>query len=151
MIQQNKFIKDTYEAAKYVSDKYGLNPYITMAQSALETGWGKSAPGNMYFGIKAGSSWTGKTQLLWTTEYIGGKYIKVQAKFRKYNSAKESFEDYAKLISTKSWFKNALFYRHDELRYITEIQKGGYATDPNYITKIMNIVAILKKKSILIK
>lgn len=144
----DQFIQATQKAATNVSVKYGLNPYVTMAQSALETGWGKSAPGNMYFGIKAGSSWTGKTQLLWTTEYRNGQYVKVQALFRAYNTAEESFEDYAKLITTKSWFKNALQYKDDELKYITEIVRGGYATDPKYLDKIMNIVATLKKKLI---
>ena len=146
---QDEFISKTKEAAAYVSQKYGLNPFVTMAQSALETGWGKSAPGNMYFGIKAGTSWKGATQLLWTTEFVNGKYIKVQAKFRKYATAKESFEDYAKLITTRSYFKKALKFKDDELKYITEIQKGGYATDPNYIQKIMNIVTILQKKKLI--
>lgn len=145
----DQFIQATKGAALLVSQKYGLNPFVTMAQSALETGWGKSAPGNMYFGIKAGLSWKGKTQLLWTTEYQNGQYVKVQALFRAYDSPAESFEDYAKLITSKSWFKPALQYANDELKYITEIQKGGYATDPNYTSKIMSIVNIIKKKLIL--
>lgn len=145
----DQFIQATKGAALLVSQKYGLNPFVTMAQSALETGWGKSAPGNMYFGIKAGSSWKGKTQLLWTTEYLNGKYVKVQALFRAYDTPAESFEDYAKLITSKRWFKPALQYANDELKYITEIQKGGYATDPNYISKIMAIVDVIKKKLIL--
>jgi len=142
----DQFIKTVSAGAFEVSKKYGLNPFVTMAQSALETGWGKHAPGNMYFGIKAGSSWTGKKQLLWTTEYINGQRVKVQDWFRAYNTPAESFEDYARLITGRSWFKNALQYKDDELKYITEIQKGGYATDPNYVTKIMAIVGTLKKK-----
>lgn len=144
----DKFIKAVSDGAFEVSRKYGLNPFVTMAQAALETGWGKHAPGNMYFGIKAGSSWTGKKQLLWTTEYINGRRVKVQDWFRAYDTPAESFEDYARLITSRSWFKNALQYQHDELKYITEIQKGGYATDPNYVTKIMSIVNTLKKKLI---
>jgi len=146
---EDKFIIATQKAALSVQKKYGVNPYVTMAQSALETGWGLHAPGNMYFGIKAGSSWTGKKQLLWTKENVNGKEIKIQAWFRAYDNAEQSFEDYAKLITTKSWFKPALQYANDELKYITEIQKGGYATDPYYITKIMSIVNTLKKKLIL--
>lgn len=145
----DQFIQAVSGGAFEVSKRYGLNPWVTMAQSALETGWGKHAPGNMFFGIKAGSSWKGKTQLLWTTEFLNGKYVKVQSLFRAYNTPAESFEDYAKLITSRSWFKSALQYANDELRYITEIQKGGYATDPNYISKIMNIVGTLKKKLIL--
>jgi flagellar protein FlgJ len=80
---------------------------------------------------------------------LNGKYVKVQALFRAYDTPAESFEDYAKLITQRSWFKTALQYANDELKYITEIQKGGYATDPNYISKIMAIVNIIKKKLIL--
>lgn len=141
-----EFINKTKDAAFYVAKKYGVNPYVTMAQSALETGWGKHAPNNMYFGIKAGSSWTGAKQLLWTTEYVNGKYVKVQAYFRAYNSPEESFEDYAKLIKTKSWFAPALEVASDDLEYITAVAAGGYATDPLYVSKIMTIVNMIKKK-----
>jgi flagellar protein FlgJ len=142
----DQFINRTKNAAFAVSKKYGLNPFVTLAQSALETGWGKHAPGNMFFGIKAGSSWTGKKQLLTTKEFRNGKFETIQSWFRAYDTPEESFEDYAKLIKTKSWFNQALNHKDDELKYITEIQKGGYATDPNYITKIMSIVGTLKKK-----
>lgn len=145
----DQFIAATRSAALAVQKKYGVNPYVTMAQSALETGWGKHAPGNMYFGIKAGPTWKGKKQFLWTKEFRGGKMVDVQQWFRAYDNAEQSFEDYAKLITTKSWFKSALQYSNDELKYITEIQKGGYATDPGYISKIMSIVNTLKKKLIL--
>lgn len=145
----DEFIKVTYPAALAAHKKYGVNVLVTMAQCALETGWGKHAPGNMYFGIKAGSSWTGKKQFLWTTEFLNGKYVKVQDWFRAYNNASESFEDYARLIATKSWFKPALNVANDELKYITVIKNAGYATDPNYINKVMTIVNSLKKKLIL--
>lgn len=144
-----QFIAATRNAALAVHQKYGVNPYVTMAQSALETGWGKHAPGNMYFGIKAGPTWKGKKQSLWTKEFRNGKMVDVQQWFRAYDNAEQSFEDYAKLITTKPWFRSALQYSNDELKYITEIQKGGYATDPDYISKIMSIVNTLKKKLIL--
>lgn len=46
----------------------GVPALVTMAQAALESGWGAHAPGYNFFGIKAGSSWSGKVQKLKTWE-----------------------------------------------------------------------------------
>ncbi len=144
---QQQFINTLYPAALEVEKKYGLPALAVVAQSALETGWGKHAPGNMYFGIKAGSSWTGQKQLLWTHEYVNGVKVRVQAWFRKYNSALESLSDYAKLIRNNKRYAEALKYPNDPVKYITEIRKAGYATDPNYVSKIVSNMEIIKKKS----
>jgi len=141
-----QFIKATYDGAVAIEKKYGIPALAAMAQSAQETGWGSSAPGNMYFGIKAGGSWTGKTQLLWTTEYIGGIKTKVKALFRAYDSAAESFEDYARLITSNSRYKAALQYTADPEQYIREVAKAGYATDPNYAANIIAVINSIKKK-----
>ena len=50
---------------------------LTLAQAALESGWGEHAPGNNFFGIKAGTKWTGPTQTLMTSEEIRGKKIRI--------------------------------------------------------------------------
>lgn len=141
-----QFIKNTYQGALSVQQKYGIPALAAMAQSAQETGWGKTVVGNMYFGIKAGASWTGKKQLLWTHEYINGVYTKVQAWFRAYDNAEQSFEDYAKFILSNARYKNALQYTDDPESYIQAVAKAGYATDPNYATSIIAIINSIKKK-----
>lgn len=144
--QQYKFIQDTLPGAVQAWQKYGVNPIGMMAQSALETGWGKSAPGNMYFGIKATPSWTGKTQTLYTTEYVNGEAKKVYQTFRAYNTPAESFEDYARLISTTARYKAAMsypgYYQTDN--YLQAVYNGGYATDPNYLYKCISIAETIK-------
>ena len=142
----DQFIKSTYDAAMAVQSKYKVNAIAAMAQSAQETGWGGTVVGNMYFGIKAGDSWKGKKQLLWTHEYINGVYTKVQAWFRAYDSAAESFEDWAKLISGNARYRNALNFSDNAEQFITEIAKAGYATDPNYAKSIIAIISTIKKK-----
>ena len=47
------FLNSITKAAAGVGKELGLYPRIIIAQSALETGWGKSVKGNSYFGIKA--------------------------------------------------------------------------------------------------
>jgi flagellar protein FlgJ len=146
MTIQDQFFAATYKGALEMQKKFNLPALAVMAQSALETGWGVHAPGNMYFGIKAGGSWTGETQELMTKEFVGGKMISVKQTFRKYPNAQASFEDYARLITGNARYKAALLYPNDPIKYIIEIRKAGYATDPNYVLKCTSIINDLKKK-----
>jgi len=142
----DQFLKNTYNAALAAQNKYGIPALAMIAQSAQETGWGSTIVGNMYFGIKAGTSWTGKKQLLWTHEYINGVYTRVQAWFRAYDSPAESFDDYAHFISSNPRYSTALQYTNDSVAYIQEVAKAGYATDPNYADSIISIINSIKKK-----
>lgn len=135
-----EYIKATFNAAWELEKAYGLPRLAVIAQSALENGYGKHTPGNMYFGIKAGSSWKGKKQLLSTTEYINGQYVSIKDWFRAYDSAKDSFLDYGKFITSNSRYKEALKYKNNPEKYIYEIRNAGYATDPNYVSKVKNIM-----------
>lgn len=143
----DQFFQLTYPAAMAAQNKYGIPALAMIAQSAQETGYGKTVVGNMYFGIKAGNTWKGKKQLLWTHEYIKGVYTRVQAWFRAYDNAAQSFDDYAKMISSNPRYKNALQYTDNPEQYITEVAKSGYATDPNYADSIISIMGNVKKKS----
>ena len=51
-----EFVKKYHPFALETERKTGIDARFTLAQAALETGWGKSAPGNMFFGVKAGPS-----------------------------------------------------------------------------------------------
>lgn len=145
-VQQINFIARVLPAAAVAWQHYGVNAVGMLAQSALETGWGKSAPGNMYFGIKAGSNWTGKTQTLYTTEYVDGKAVKVPQVFRAYATPTESFEDYARLITSLTRYSQALNYPgyNQTDNYLSAIVAGGYATDPNYLNKVVSIANSIK-------
>ena len=62
------FIKKYFVAAKQSEASTGVPALVTIAQAGIESAWGKSAPGNNFFGVKAGKSWTGETQKLKTWE-----------------------------------------------------------------------------------
>jgi hypothetical protein len=123
-------------------DKWVL-PSICIAQSALETGWGKSklmVKANAYFGIKAGKSWKGKVYSSKTQEcYDGVNYTTITDTFRAYDSVEQSVSDYFDLITGLSRYAGAV-NNGDALSTITAIKNGGYATSPTYIQKIMSIV-----------
>ena len=70
--------------------EHGILPSVSAAQAILESGWGESLlaqyPNHNLFGIKASSDWKGKRVDLPTQEYIDGKFVTVEATFRKYDS-----------------------------------------------------------------
>lgn len=161
------FINTYLPMAAGIEKKYGMPALAVLAQSALETGWGINKPGNMMFGIKAGSSWAGKTQKLLTTEILSaeavkklksyhsitrldsGKYnVKLYQDFRAYDSPRESFEDYARLISGNQRYQAAL-QQKDPYAYASAIAKAGYATATNYYDAIKSIIDTIKKKAVL--
>ncbi len=124
-----------------------VNPEVVTAQAILESGWGGSGltkKYNNYFGIKAGSKWTGESVNLPTKEFEGGKWITILQKFRAYSDPAESFADYAKMIENSSYFSDATKAENRDSveRYLHILvgRKTKYATDPLYATKIKHII-----------
>jgi flagellum-specific peptidoglycan hydrolase FlgJ len=103
------------------------------AQSALETGYGKKAPGNNYFGIKGGGGPT-----LATEEVIDGKRVKTRASFRQYGSMQESADDYIRFLIENPRYKAVLSAKNAE-EAIAAQARTGYATDPDYGKKLSDI------------
>lgn len=118
----------------------GVPASVTLAQAALETGWGASSIGDAknLFGMK-GTGPAGTT-LVWTTEYVNGKYIRIQDKFRKYHSWRESIDDHARLLSQGSRYKPCMANKNNPDQFARELQKAGYATDPQYASKLIGIM-----------
>lgn len=116
---------------------------VVIAQACLESGWGSSSlmmRANAIFGIKATSSWTGRVYNANTREcYDGVSMTNVSACFRAYNSLEESIKDYFNLICNSSRYKASINCNNPK-DCITAIKNGGYATDPNYINKVMTII-----------
>ena len=142
----DNFIKSIWDKAKQAASIIGLDPKILIAQAALETGWGKfvakGANGNSsnnLFNIKASHSDDENAIKIKTTEYIADTPIKVSASFRKYSSIEDSFDDYISLITGNQRYQNAVTNATNPERYVNELSKAGYATDPKYGSKILSI------------
>ena len=122
---------------------YPLFSSVVIAQAILETGWGKSnimMKANALFGIKATKSWSGKVYNSRTKEcYDGVTYVTINDCFRAYNNIEESVSDYFDLITKLERYRRACI-AETPLQCITEIKNGGYATSPNYVESIMNII-----------
>ncbi|MCP9314008.1 LysM peptidoglycan-binding domain-containing protein [Liquorilactobacillus nagelii] len=123
--------------------KYKILPSLTVSQAILESGWGTStlaSKDHNLFGIKADSSWTGKTATFYTKEYYNGAYHTVSAKFRAYDSYSDSIVDHDKFLIDNSRYSN-LIGQTNYLTVTSLISKDGYATDPNYTSSLRTIIS----------
>lgn len=141
------FIQKHDDAAKSAEQQTGIPASFMIAQAAHESGWGKreitgkdGTPSFNVFGIKATASWTGKVAEVQTTEYINGKPQKVMAKFRAYDSYEDSFKDYARLIGTNARYKDVVAKADTAEGFARGLQKAGYATDPDYASKLARVI-----------
>lgn len=141
------FIQTLLPMAQSVASALGVDARYLVSQAALETGWGqymiKTADGSNsfnLFGIKAGAQWQGATAQVETTEYRQGVPLKEVAEFRAYESYAESFADYLNFVTAQDRYADAVGAAANGADYLNALQSAGYATDPNYASKILNIV-----------
>lgn len=159
-MKKQEFVSKYYDAALTIQKQKGIAAEAILAQAALESAWGKVAPGYMFFGVKDTDGINGNEQLLLTTEYSrrsdlkfpeiisitpvllhGLPYFKYRIRdyFRRYNSPEESFSDHADFFYRNQRYKKALAVKADALLFLSEVAKAGYATDPDYENKIVEI------------
>lgn len=138
------FVSSIAPAALEASQRTGVDPRIIVAQAALESNWGKSAPGNNLFGIKSHGQEGGNT--LATTEVINGQPVRTNASFRAYSSPADSVSGYADFINENPRY--AAFKAAQGMDdQINALGASGYATDPNYAAKIRSIASGLPEMS----
>ena len=146
---RDDFVQHLSSTAEAVAKESGIPASFMLGQAGHETGWGRSEIRNKdgstsfnLFGIKAGKGWTGKVAEVTTTEYINGVPRKVVAKFRAYDSYEDSFRDYARLITDNPRYEKAQATARtgSAVAYAAELQKAGYATDPEYARKLSGAI-----------
>jgi peptidoglycan hydrolase FlgJ len=128
------YAQSIWPSVEQAAAALNVPPVALLAQSALETGWGASAPGNNVFGVKAVAGQAATTDA--TTEYQNGKMVAQTASFAAYSSVAQSVQHYVGLI--KSGYAAAIG-SPSVARYAASLQAGGYATDPDYAQKIISI------------
>lgn len=160
------FVHQYWRYAQQMQKKTGISAIAILAQAAVESGWGEHAPGNMFFGIKAkATDPPRKRQLLTTTEYLkspdqGHRFPKVLSItevrpglwkyrvkdwFRRYRTAKGSFDDHAQFFQTNPRYAEAVRVGADPLAFLREVARAGYATDPNYFDLLAKVVRIIER------
>jgi flagellar protein FlgJ len=145
--QQRKFVEEMLPHARAAASSLGVDERSVLAQAALETGWGTAQPadagGNSHnlFGIKAGEHWSGGRVMAETTEYRNGEARTERDAFRSYGDVAENVDDYVRVLSNNPRYAAALNTGADVRAFATGLQRGGYATDPNYAEKLVAVAA----------
>lgn len=123
----------------------GVPTIFSLAQAALETGWGKYVKGNNLFGIKDTDGVNGNEIQFLTTEYNKKTgWRKVKQWFRKYRSFKESFDDHGRFFIQNKRYAKAMQQTDNPEEFARLIANAGYATDPKYYHKIVTIMHMIK-------
>ncbi|MHC8335129.1 flagellar assembly peptidoglycan hydrolase FlgJ [Pseudomonas sp. LB3P25] len=142
----DEFVNTMLPMAKEAAERIGVDPRYLVAQAALETGWGKSvmraqdgSSSHNLFGIKASSSWKGESARAITSEFRNGEMVKETAEFRSYDSYKDGFHDLVTLLQTNNRYQDVVKSADNPEQFVRELQKAGYATDPDYASKISQI------------
>ncbi|AGA92157.1 flagellar rod assembly protein/muramidase FlgJ [Thioflavicoccus mobilis 8321] len=142
----DEFVAAVMPHAIEVGAELGADPRLLVAQAALETGWGRSIIRNgdgtsshNLFNIKAHRSWDGPVASVHTREFMRGSEVTVQAEFRSYDSFADSFRDYVDFLRSNPRYRTALTRTQDPEAFARSLQNAGYATDPAYADKIMQI------------
>ena len=135
---KTKFINSIKDGAIQSQRKYNILASLTIAQAIVESKWGRSSIGNNIFGIKVGTNWKGKKQLVNTREFVNGEWINIKAWFRDYDSISDCIEDRNKFLQYPRYAKVLL--SRDYKTACIEISKSGYATDPNYTKLLIDII-----------
>ncbi|WP_341501723.1 flagellar assembly peptidoglycan hydrolase FlgJ [Gallaecimonas sp. GXIMD4217] len=142
------FVEKLMPYARQAARALGLSPAVMLAQAALETGWGQKMlqgedgkPSHNLFNIKAGGSWQGDRVKVSTLEYRGDQARMEKALFRVYRHPVESFKDFVSLLKNSDRYQEALGAAKEPARFLQKLQEAGYATDPNYASKIMKVLA----------
>ncbi len=136
--------------AMMASRQSGIPHHLILAQAALESDWGKreipaagGQPSFNLFGIKASDDWKGKTTTITTTEYQDGQAVKVQQRFRVYDSYLGALGDYIHLLTDNPRYREVVSAGQPEAAAYA-LQRAGYATDPAYAAKLIQIINQLK-------
>ena len=112
---------------------------ITLAQGILESGAGESSLAkdcNNHFGIKCGSDWYGRS-----TRRDDDRPNEC---FRCYKSVKESYDDHAKFLKRQRYAFLFDYKITDYKSWAHGLKQAGYATDPKYPQKLINIIETYK-------
>ena len=130
---------EKYAAAAIEEQKrYGIPASVTLAQMAVESGYGESnlaRQDNNYFGIKASDKWI-KAGKPWSYHHDDH----FNDKFCTFASPLDSLEYHSKVLMADRYKACRRYASDDHTHWIEGIKKGGYATDPRYVGTIEGVI-----------
>ena len=137
---RRSFLSGIADAAMESGRQYKIPPSIILAQAALESGWGRSRLAKHHhnlFGIKASEH---QDSAKFNTLEFGpkGAHI-VSARFRTFNTDRESILNHGVLLSTDHRYESTRTVGHNWRSFLAELAPT-YASDPAYATHITQLI-----------
>lgn len=136
------FIAALASAARASMARTKIPASFTIAQAALESGWGTSktaASAHNLFNIKADKAWTGPAWSMASAEHIGGKDVLMPARWRMYPDWQACLDDRAKFFKDNPRYARCFAETTGE-GWARAAQAAGYATDPAYADKVIAVM-----------
>jgi flagellum-specific peptidoglycan hydrolase FlgJ len=124
--------------ARAEKTKFGIPVSITLAQGLLESDAGESSltrKANNHFGVKTFDK---------KVSHVVMKDDTPRDKFKKYNSAWESYRDHSQLLMRDHYKHLQFLSKTDYIGWAKGLKKAGYATDPHYAEKLVKIIESLQ-------
>ena len=148
---RKEFIEKYAPIAMEQMKRYGIPASVTLAQAAVESGDGHSylaKNANNMFGVKG--TFNGQYEM----RVDDHKYAE---KFKKYDNVMQSFEDHSKVLNASRYIRHNAWYAsslqngsltnlsadsyNDKLAsYVQGIKKGGYASHPQYVKLLTDVI-----------
>lgn len=120
-------------------ERHGIPASITMAQALIESQAGEArlaVEANNHFGIKCTSDWKGQT--------IHHDDDRLGECFRKYKKVIDSYEDHSQFLKRQRYAALFQYEITDYKAWAYGLSRAGYATDPDYPTKLIRIIETYK-------
>ena len=131
------YIEEYKNLAIYEMLRYNIPASITLAQGLFESGAGQSElcrKGNNHFGIKC-HGWTGRK--------VYHDDDETNECFRAYKDAIESFEDHSNFLSNSQRYSRLFKLRRTDYKgWAKGLKACGYATNPQYANKLIQIIEL---------
>jgi len=141
---QREFILSIAPGARQSQRKTGVPASVTVAQAILESDWGRSKltrEANNLFGIKAyREGGTAGIYQINTWEVYGGQNVTVFAAFKAYQTLADSITDHGWWFHDNNRYHGALRVKNDPRAFAYAINAAGYATDPAYAPKLIQLM-----------
>ncbi len=142
----DEFIATMLPMAQKAAERIGVDARYLVAQAALETGWGKSiirqqdgGSSHNLFGIKTGSRWDGASARALTTEYEGGKAVRKSRRSAPTRRSSRASTTTSASSRATTATRTPWTAPPTPERFMQELQRAGYATDPQYARKVAQI------------
>lgn len=89
--------------------------------------------------MKADAAWQGEVLTLDTREFLNGAWVVQSARWRKYADWQGSLDDHAAFLLRNPRYAPCFECRTGEA-FAHAVAQAGYATDPDYATKLVAIM-----------